>query len=183
MVGCPAPVLQFCDELDLELVAKIAKATKEGQEAAGHHYVEYPGVAVVDKMLEVGRLRGAGCYDYQEGTRGAIWAGLAEFFPVPDEQPPIETSKDRMLFAEALETTKCFEEEGVITSAAAANSGSILGIGVPPNTGGAAQFMTGSQNTVTGEIGLDAFLERADDLAATYGDRFQATAWLRELAA
>ena len=64
-----------------------------------------------------------------------------------------------MLFVEALETAKCFEE-GVIESAAAANIGSIMGIGFPANTGGAAQFMTGYQRTDehgegTGPIGLD----------------------------
>jgi 3-hydroxyacyl-CoA dehydrogenase/enoyl-CoA hydratase/3-hydroxybutyryl-CoA epimerase len=58
-----------------------------------------------------------------------------------------------------------------------------MGIGFPPNTGGAAQFMTGYEDKATGEIGLSAFLKRADELAATYGDRFRATPWLRELAA
>ena len=53
-----------------------------------------------------------------------------------------------MLFAEALETAKCFEE-GVIESAAAANIGSIMGIGFPPMTGGAAQFMTGYEDPET----------------------------------
>ena len=93
-----------------------------------------------------------------------------------------EDIRDRMLFAEALETAKTFEE-GVITSAAAANIGSIMGIGFPPNTGGAAQFMTGYEDKATGEIGLGAFLKRADELAEKYGDRFRATPWLRELAA
>ena len=74
-----------------------------------------------------------------------------------------------MLFIEALETAKCFEE-GVITSAAAANIGSIMGIGFPAITGGAAQFMTGWQaldetGTRVGPIGLDAFVARADELA------------------
>ena len=68
-------------------------------------------------MLEAGRagrLRGAGFYDYDEsGKRGSIWSGLAELFPVAEEQIPIQDIKDRMLFAEALETAKCFEE-GVI---------------------------------------------------------------------
>jgi 3-hydroxyacyl-CoA dehydrogenase/enoyl-CoA hydratase/3-hydroxybutyryl-CoA epimerase len=86
-----------------------------------------------------------------------------------------------LLFAEALETAKCFEE-GVITSTAAANIGSIMGIGFPPNTGGAAQFMTGYEAR-DGRIGLEAFLDRADQLAATYGDRFRPTPYLRDLAA
>jgi len=185
MAGYPAAVLQLSDELNLELMAKIAKATKEGELAAGNDYVGHPGSDVVDKMLEAGRagrLRGAGFYDYEDGKRGSIWAGLSELFPVAEKQIPIEDIKDRMLFAEALETAKCFEE-GVITSAAAANIGSIMGIGFPPMTGGAAQFMTGYEDKESGEIGLNAFLKRADDLAAKYGDRFQATPWLRELAA
>jgi 3-hydroxyacyl-CoA dehydrogenase/enoyl-CoA hydratase/3-hydroxybutyryl-CoA epimerase len=185
--GYPAPVLQLSDELNLELMAKIAKATKEAAEREGKEY-GHPGTAVVDTMLEAGRagrLRGAGFYDYDEsGTRGSIWPGLAELFPVAEHQLPFRDIKDRMLFAEALETAKCFEE-GVIESAAAANIGSIMGIGFPPMTGGAAQFMTGYQDPENpeGPIGLAAFLERADELAAAYGDRFSVTPWLRDLAA
>lgn len=179
--GYPAPVLQLSDELNLELMAKIAKATTDANPDMPVH----PGQAVVGKMLEAGRagrLRGAGFYDYEDGKRGSIWAGLSELFPLAEEQPPIQDIRDRMLFAEALETAKTFEE-GVITSAAAANIGSIMGIGFPPNTGGAAQFMTGYENKATGEIGLDAFIARAEELAEKYGDRFQPTQWLRDLAA
>ena len=85
-----------------------------------------------------------------------------------------------MLFIEALETAQCFEE-GVITSAAAANIGSIMGIGFPALTGGAAQFMTGWQalDDRTGGSGLAAFVARADELAEAYGDRFRPTDRLR----
>ena len=81
----------------------------------------------------------------RRASRQGLWPGLAEAFPPSEEQIPLRDVKDRMLFAEALETAKCFDE-GVITSAAAANIGSIMGIGFPPNTGGAAQFMTGYQD-------------------------------------
>jgi 3-hydroxyacyl-CoA dehydrogenase/enoyl-CoA hydratase/3-hydroxybutyryl-CoA epimerase len=182
--GYPAPVLQLSDELNLELMAKIAKATREAAEREGTPAPEHPGTKVVDTMLEAGRagrLRGAGFYDYDEsGKRQSIWTGLSELFPLADEQPPLQDVKDRMLFAEALETAKCFEE-GVITSAAAANIGSIMGIGFPPMTGGAAQFMTGYEGA-DGTIGLSAFVARADELAAKYGDRFLATSYLRDLA-
>ena len=91
-----------------------------------------------------------------------------------------------MLFAEALETARCFAD-GVITSSAAANIGSIMGIGFPPATGGAAQFMTGYQardehGEPVGPAGLAAFLARAEELAAAYGDRFAPTPYLRDLA-
>ncbi|WP_148615295.1 3-hydroxyacyl-CoA dehydrogenase NAD-binding domain-containing protein [Nocardioides rubriscoriae] len=182
--GYPVGVLQLTDELNMELMAKIEKASRDAAERDGSTYVEHPGVAVVKKMIDLGRpsrLKGAGFFDYTDGQRGSVWPGLAEQFPPAAEQIPFQDMKDRMLFAEALETAKCFEE-GVITSAAAANIGSIMGIGFPPMTGGAAQFMTGYEGA-DGEIGLAAFVKRADELAAAYGERFQPTQWLRDLAA
>ena len=185
--GYPVGPLQLSDELNMELMAKIAKATRDAAEREGADHVEHPAVDVVQKMIGIGRpsrLKGAGFYEYDEsGSRQGIWSGLAEEFPVAEEQIPFRDIKDRMLFAEALETAKCFEE-GVITSAAAANIGSIMGIGFPPMTGGAAQFMTGYQDPEdsSADIGLAAFVKRADELAERYGDRFQATAYLRDLA-
>jgi 3-hydroxyacyl-CoA dehydrogenase/enoyl-CoA hydratase/3-hydroxybutyryl-CoA epimerase len=183
--GYPVGTLQLSDELNMELMAKIGKATRDAAERDGTPYQEHPGGAVVARMIELGRpsrLKGAGFYEYDEsGRRQGLWPGLAEQFPVAADQPPFDDVKDRLLFVEALETAKCFEE-GVITSTAAANIGSIMGIGFPPNTGGAAQFMTGYEAR-DGRIGLEAFLDRADELAATYGDRFRPTPYLRDLAA
>ena len=182
--GYPVGTLQLSDELNMELMAKIAKATKDAAERDGVEHVEHPGAAVVRTMVELGRpsrLKGAGFYEYDEaGKRQGLWSGLAEAFPVAEEQIPFQDVKDRLLFVEALETAKCFEE-GVLTSAAAANIGSIMGIGFPALTGGAAQFMTGYEGA-DGSIGLAAFVARADELAASYGSRFAATDWLRELA-
>jgi 3-hydroxyacyl-CoA dehydrogenase/enoyl-CoA hydratase/3-hydroxybutyryl-CoA epimerase len=183
--GYPVGPLQLSDELNMELMAKIGKASKDAVERDGGTYTPHPGEAVVATMLEIGRpsrLKGAGFYDYDEsGKRTSIWPGLAETFPVAAEPIPFEDVKERLLFVEALETAKCFEE-GVITSAAEANIGSIMGIGFPPMTGGAAQYMQGYENT-EGQIGLGAFVKRADELAERYGDRFNATAYLRDLAA
>jgi 3-hydroxyacyl-CoA dehydrogenase / enoyl-CoA hydratase / 3-hydroxybutyryl-CoA epimerase len=187
--GYPVGPLQLTDELNMELIAKIAKATREAAERDGTPYDEHPGSAVVAKMIELGRpsrLKGAGFYEYDEGRRTRLWPGLAEAFPVSDEQIPFADVRDRMMFIEALETAKCFEE-GVIESSAAANIGSIMGIGFPANSGGAAQFMTGyqavdSHGEGTGPIGLDAFLARADELADRYGERFRPTTYLRDLA-
>ena len=182
--GYPVGTLQLSDELNMELMAKIRKATLDAAERDGIDLPAHPGDAVVQKMIEIGRpsrLKGAGFYEYDDaGKRQGLWTGLAETFPVAEQQIPIEDVKDRLLFVEALETAKCFEE-GVLESAAAANIGSIMGIGFPPNTGGAAQFMTGYESP-TGEVGLTAFLARADQLAEQYGDRFRATSYLRELA-
>jgi 3-hydroxyacyl-CoA dehydrogenase/enoyl-CoA hydratase/3-hydroxybutyryl-CoA epimerase len=188
--GYPVGPLQLTDELNMELMAKIAKATRDAAERDGAAYDEHPGTAVVERMIELGRpsrLKGAGFYDYEDGRRTGLWPGLAEEFPPHPDGIPFADVKDRMTFIEALETARCFEE-GVVESAAAANIGSIMGIGFPPGSGGAAQFMTGYQAVDEhgqghGPIGLDAFLTRADELADQYGERFRPTAYLRDLSA
>ena len=77
------------------------------------------------------------------------------------------------MFIQAIETVRCFEE-GVITSPADANIGSIMGIGFPPWTGGVIQFING--------YGLREFVTRAQELATQYGDRFNPPALLIEKA-
>ena len=84
-----------------------------------------------------------------------------------------------MLFIEAVETARCFDE-GVISSTAEANIGSIFGIGFPANTGGAAQFVNGYEGPHG--TGIKAFVARAQELAATYGERFEPPASLVEKA-
>jgi 3-hydroxyacyl-CoA dehydrogenase/enoyl-CoA hydratase/3-hydroxybutyryl-CoA epimerase len=187
--GYPVGPLQLTDELNMALIAKIAKAARDAAERDGTPYAEHPGTAVVHRMIELGRpsrLEGAGFYDYDDGRRAGLWAGLADEFPRAADQIPFADVKDRLTFVEALETAACFEE-GVIESAAAANIGSIMGIGFPANSGGAAQFMTGYQavdehGEGVGPIGLAAFCARADELADRYGERFRPSSYLRELA-
>ncbi len=172
--GYPAPPLQLSDELNMELMHKIAVATRKGVEDAGGVHVAHPAESVVEKMIEIGRpsrLSGAGFYEYVDGKRTQLWPGLRETFNSGSSQPPLQDMIDRMLFAEALETQKCFDE-GVITTTADANIGSIMGIGFPPWTGGAAQFITGYPG------GKEAFVARAKELAERYGDRFNPPASL-----
>ncbi len=150
--GYPAPVLQLSDELNLELMGKIAKATREANERDGiqverapRHRRGRPDARGRPRRSPARRrllrLRRAG------QAHHALGRALRDV-PARRAAAPDRGLQDRMLFAEALETAKCFEE-GVITSAAAANIGSIMGIGFPPMTGGAAQFMTGLPATPT----------------------------------
>ena len=166
--GYPAPPLQLSDELNMELMAKIAAATRKGVEDAGGKYEPHPAEGVVNKMIELGRpskLSGKGFYEYADGKRVRLWPGLRETFHSGTSQPPLQDMIDRMLFAEALETQKCLDE-GVLTSTADANIGSIMGIGFPPWTGGTAQYVVGYPG------GKEGFVARARELAAKYGDRF-----------
>jgi len=172
--GYPAPPLQLSDELNMELMHKIAVATRKGVEDAGRVHVPHPAEAVVEKMIALGRpsrLSGSGFYEYTDGKRTQLWPGLRKEFTSGSSTPPLQDMIDRMLFAEALETQKCFDE-GVITTTADANIGSIMGIGFPPWTGGAAQYIAGYPG------GRTAFVARAKELAARYGERFNPPASL-----
>lgn len=176
--GYPAAPLQLSDELNLQLMSKIQKETKAGLEAdgTGRRYEEHPATAVVDRMLELGRpgkAQGAGFYDYEDGKRVGLWRGLGEEFRggAQPSQIPFEDMKERMLFAEALETVKCFDE-GVLRSVEDANIGSIMGIGFPAWTGGVVQYVEGYAGGVAG------FVARARELAARYGARFEPPASL-----
>ena len=166
--GYPAAPLQLSDELNLELMHKIAVATREGVEAAGGTVPKQRNEEVVEKMIELGRpsrLAGAGFYEYVDGKRTGLWSGLRQAFHSGSVEMPLQDMIDRMLFAEVLETQKCFDE-GVLTSTADANIGAIMGIGFPAWTGGTAQYITGYPG------GKAAFVARAQELAAKYGDRF-----------
>ncbi|QQR44151.1 enoyl-CoA hydratase/isomerase family protein [Myxococcus xanthus] len=181
--GYPAAPLQLVDELTLTLPRKIRQETKAATLAEGKPWVEHRSYAVMDAMVDQhqrkGRSTGGGFYDYVDGKRTGLWAGLAQHFTKPGHSIPFEDMKERMLFAEAVDTVRCFDE-GVLRSAADANIGSILGIGFPAWTGGVAQFINGYEGR-TGN-GPRGFIARARELAQRYGAHFEPPASLVEMA-
>ncbi|MCW2830737.1 MAG: 3-hydroxyacyl-CoA dehydrogenase [Aeromicrobium sp.] len=181
--GFPAPVLQLSDELNHELMVKIRNESKAATEEAGGTWSSHPAEGVIDTMIELGRsgrLKGAGFYDYADGKRGALWPELTDHFPVADEQPPFEDLMERLTFIMSLETITCLDE-GVLRTTADANIGSIFGIGFPALQGGAIQYVNGYE-AADGSLGVAAFLARTQELAATYGERFEPPASLVEKA-
>ena len=90
--GYPVGTLQLSDELNMELMAKIAKATAD---AEGADYVQHPGTAVVETMIKEGRpgrVRGAGFYDYDENGRRARPLARPEG-AVPAQRASLPTSR------------------------------------------------------------------------------------------
>nr|WTB04538.1 3-hydroxyacyl-CoA dehydrogenase NAD-binding domain-containing protein [Streptomyces antimycoticus] len=202
--GYPAKVLSLMDELTLTLARKIRQETRRATEEAGGAWRPHPADAVIDRMVEEfgrpGRSGGAGFYDYDEttGKRIRLWPGLREHFARggsggaggsdgsggsggsggfggEGNRIPLEDMMERMLFCEAIDTVRLLEE-GVLTSVADANIGSILGIGFPGWTGGVLQYINGYEGGVAG------FVARARELEAAYGERFAPTALLLEKA-
>ncbi|MCG0288434.1 3-hydroxyacyl-CoA dehydrogenase NAD-binding domain-containing protein [Streptomyces sp. PSAA01] len=190
--GYPAKVLSLMDELTLTLPRKIREETRRATEEAGGEWRPHPADAVIDRMVEEfgrpGRSGGAGFYEYDEttGKRIRLWPGLREHFGRggsggsggsggDGNRISLQDMMERMLFCEAIDTVRLLEE-GVLTSVADANIGSILGIGFPGWTGGVLQYINGYEGGVAG------FVARARELEAAYGERFAPTALLVEKA-
>ncbi len=181
--GYPAAPLQLMDELTLTLPRKIRQETKAGYEKEGKVFPTHGSFAVIDALIDQhdrkGRSTGGGFYDYVDGKRTQLWPGLVKHFTKAGHTIPFEDMKERMLFAEALETIKCFDE-GVLRSVPDANIGSIMGIGFPPWTGGVIQYINGYEGpSGTGPRG---FVARARQLAERYGAHFNPPASLVAIA-
>ncbi|MDK8891642.1 3-hydroxyacyl-CoA dehydrogenase NAD-binding domain-containing protein [Corynebacterium macclintockiae] len=114
-------------------------------------------------------------------------SGVAAGSNVPADAPAFIDLVERPLFAEALETQKCIDE-GVLTTDADANIGSIMGIGFPAWTGGTRQYIKNYDRPAAATLpegkvadrdggdyptrGVAGFVARAEELAAKYGERF-----------
>ena len=177
--GYPTGPLALFDEVSLTLGRRIREEGRIAMEAAGQAFPDHPSYPVIDRMVvefeRGGRAAGAGFYEYGEGKRLGLWDGLVDNFGGDNLSMPFDDMQERMLFAEALESVKCYDE-GVLRSVPEANIGSIFGIGFPPWTGGVLQYINGYPGGPAG------FVARARELAAKYGDRFTPPASLVALA-
>jgi 3-hydroxyacyl-CoA dehydrogenase/enoyl-CoA hydratase/3-hydroxybutyryl-CoA epimerase len=178
--GSPMGPLETLDTISLETAYHGMQQRKADAEAAGRAWVPAPESEVIRFMVEdagrTGKAAGAGFYDYDDnGRKVATWAGLREAF-APDGYVdiPFEDVKDRLLFSQVLEAIRIMEE-GVLTSVGDGNIGSIMGIGFPPHTGGVYQCVNA--------YGVQAFAERARELADRYGEVFEPPVLLLEMAA
>jgi len=164
--GMPMPPLALQDEVSLSLSLHIAEQTRRDLEAEGITLPVHPGFAVVQKvggeLGRIGKKASQGFYDYT-GKDKSLWPGLLEVYPPKPVQPSQQELVDRLLFAQANEAARCFEEN-VVRSVADTNIGSIFGWGFAPHQGGALQFINA--------MGAQRFVERARELAAAYGPRF-----------
>ena len=178
--GMPVGPLALQDEVSMSLSLHVMTQTRKDYADEGKTYVASASEPVVLKMVKEldrpGKKAGKGFYDYPEaGTKGEkkLWPELTTVFPLK-EQLPQQELVERMMFAQANEAARCFEENVVMT-VADANIGSIFGWGFAPHQGGALQYINA--------YGVSKFVARAEALAAQYGPRFKPAAILVKMAA
>ncbi|OAN56480.1 3-hydroxyacyl-CoA dehydrogenase [Sphingobium sp. TCM1] len=172
--GFPVGPLALLDEVTLDLPIKIVDQAIAQE---GTSFVPPAGMPAMYRMRDAGRTSrkaGGAFYDYPEGGTKHLWPGLAELFPPKAEQPDLAELKQRLLYAQAMETIRCLEE-GVLETPEDADLGAAFGWGFPMWTGGTISYVD--------TIGIARFVAESDRMAQLYGPRFAPSSWLRDKAA
>jgi 3-hydroxyacyl-CoA dehydrogenase/enoyl-CoA hydratase/3-hydroxybutyryl-CoA epimerase len=176
--GMPRGPLEMNDDVALDLGYKVREQTRKD---LGDKYVASAADDLIKKMVvdlgRFGRKNGKGFYDYPADGPKRLWPGVAELvdIEVTESSPElVEELRKRLLYRQAVEAARCFEE-GVVTDPRDADVGSILGWGFAPWTGGPVSLID--------SVGVAKFVERCDALAQKYGARFAPPQLLRDMAA
>lgn len=174
--GMPMPPLALQDEVSLSLSLHIGEQTRKDLAAEGKSVPDHPATAVLENIgathQRVGKKAGKGFYDYN-GKDKTLWPELTRLYPPQAEQPSQQELIDRLMFIQANEAARCFEEN-VVRSVADTNIGSIFGWGFAPHQGGALQFINA--------MGAERFVARSRELAKRHGARFEPAAIVVKMA-
>jgi 3-hydroxyacyl-CoA dehydrogenase/enoyl-CoA hydratase/3-hydroxybutyryl-CoA epimerase len=179
MAGMPVGPLSLSDEVALDLVLKIMKATEAdlGANAVDQAQKKLM-IEMVEKQGRFGRKNAKGFYDYPEKGKGqkSLWAGIAALQPkhLDPDTLDVEELKQRFLVVQAVEAARTVEDH-VIVDPREADVGSILGFGFAPFTGGTLSYID--------FMGTKKFIELCHKLEAKYGSRFTPPKLLEDMAA
>ncbi|WP_298917686.1 3-hydroxyacyl-CoA dehydrogenase NAD-binding domain-containing protein [uncultured Algimonas sp.] len=174
-MGLPIGPLAVTDDTTLKLGYDIMRST---QEEMGEAYVPSGTEEFMENMVtkwdRAGRRFGAGFYDYDEsGKRLGLWKGMADHYPLRDDQPSQEEVQQRLMYALLVPSARTYAD-GVVPDPQSADLGAIFGLGFPPWTGGPMSYID--------TIGVGAFVANADMLAQRHGARFTPPQRLRDMA-
>ncbi|MGO2506883.1 MAG: 3-hydroxyacyl-CoA dehydrogenase family protein [Psychrobacter alimentarius] len=174
--GMPMPPLALQDEVSLSLALHVSEQQQRDMEAEGKPSTVRPSYDILKTLVNEhgreGKKNGKGFYEYLDNGEKQLWPELITLYPPQSEQPSQQDLIDRLLFIQANESAKCYEEN-VVRSVADTNVGSIFGWGFAPQHGGTLQFINA--------MGVDTFIARSRELATRYGERFEPAQILLEM--
>lgn len=171
--GMVVPPLQVFDEVTLRLAHHAMTQAR--------HYVqateEPAAIELIHRMVEEygrpGRIAGKGFYDYVDGKRQGLWAGLRGLAGGTPTESNVEFLANRLILAQVAEVGRRLQD-GILLQRRDADVGAIFGIGFAPNTGGPLSWMD--------RRGLDVVVRELDALAARFGERYTPAPVLRGMA-
>jgi 3-hydroxyacyl-CoA dehydrogenase / enoyl-CoA hydratase / 3-hydroxybutyryl-CoA epimerase len=168
------------DDVALDLGWKVRQQTKQD---LGDKYKATPADGIVEKMVveleRFGRKNKKGFYEYPENGPKRLWPELPTLVEEvtgkaqQTDPPSPDVLEKRLLYIQALEAARCFEE-GVVTDVRDADVGAILGWGFAPWSGGPLSLID--------TVGTARFVAECEELAGELGERFRPNALLREMA-
>lgn len=180
--GWPMGPAYLCDVVGIDTGVHAGAVMAEGFPDR----MKYDFKSCQEVMFEnnrFGQKNGRGYYAYETDKKGRpkkiVDKEVADLLaPVVDgnETMSDETVVDSMMIPMCLEAVRCLED-GIAASATDVDLSLIYGVGFPPFRGGALHYID--------DIGIDKFVTRADELAATAGPLralYLPTEKLREMA-
>ena len=170
--GFPVGPVTLMDEVGIDVGAKIVKIM---QEAFGDRMAAPESFAKLTDDDRKGRKNERGFYRYDGGKKEGVDSSVYETLGVtPSTKMPAEEIQDRLATLFVNEAVRCLEE-GILRSARDGDIGAVFGLGFPPFRGGPFAYVDA--------VGAQTLVAKMDELAASLGERYEASAMLRDHAA
>ncbi len=172
--GYPVGPLALVDEVGIDVGAHVARDLGKAFADRG-----LEGSGAMPKLIEAGlqgRKNGRGFYTYPPAKKKGRKQVNDEVYDllggVERREVPVSEIQDRLALLMVNEAVHCLQES-VIASPRDGDLGAILGLGFPPFRGGPFRYIDTQ--------GKGAIASRLEELASTYGKRFEPAAMLSEV--
>ena len=170
--GMPMGVFILLDEIGIDIASKVSGILRQG---LGERIRESPLLEALYNEGYRGKKNGKGFYLYLHGTRGGVNPLVSAKVAKQKDNAgrvPEKEIVERAVFLMIKEAALCLEEK-IIDRPDLLDAALIFGIGFPPFRGGLLKYAD--------TLGAKYIVERLNDFAARYGDRFSPPASLSEM--
>ncbi|GGB53457.1 fatty acid oxidation complex subunit alpha [Oceanisphaera marina] len=174
--GFPVGAMTLLDEVGIDVAAKISPILER---ELGERFKAPDAFGKLLEDNRHGKKNGRGFYRYEAGSRHKkgkpVDESLYRLLDIkPQSRLPAQELAERCVLL-MLNEAAITLDEGVIASARDGDIGAVFGIGFPPFAGGPFFYMH--------QLGITAVIDKMEEYARKYGERFTPCEPLRRLAA